>query len=396
MPSYQRPPLTSTTTPGRAGGRPAEEQRRAGPCTVTAPPASRTRTGSSTRGHQAGVDRRPARPPAGRSGRRPRRAARRRPAAPSASRWAATASSPWAARKPSGGVHGRPGARATSVGELGCGVDQQAERRGRRDGRPRASAGQRPPRAAEQPRHRPLGQAERVVVASSRRSAAASAGGVVEPGPHAVERRRPATGAGRRRRGQHVGQPAAAPGARRVVRSPAMVGTAGSPGGDPPGCRSADGAGQPASGQPGRPRPRPSAVDGGPSTQGHSSSAMRRKLAVARRSPRMAMRPRLIRWMMTKLGGQVGRLHDVAVRAARVEEPGHRLGRPLGRDRDDLVVHARTRRSGRSSRGPGRRRQACPGASRPTPSTIAAEPGHVALDRPWPGSCRRTRRARRR
>ena len=53
----------------------------------------------------------------------------------------------------------------------------------------------------------------------------------------------------------------------------------------------------------------------------------------------MAMSPRLMRWMITKLGGTFGVLHDRPVRPRRVEEAGHGVGRPLRRDRHDLVAH---------------------------------------------------------
>ena len=52
----------------------------------------------------------------------------------------------------------------------------------------------------------------------------------------------------------------------------------------------------------------------------------------------MAISPRLMRWMITKLAGRLAALRS-GRRAPRVEEAGHGVGRPLGRDRHHLVVH---------------------------------------------------------
>src|ERR671910_93196 len=123
MPSYQRPPLTSTTTPGRpVGGPPIRASSR--PVTVTVPPASRTRTGSSTRGHQS----------AGTSGQASSNRAMR-----------ASASSSTPRR---GGVLA-PGAKEGAGGGAG-------------GGGPAGLGRQRPPGAADQPADRPLGQPQRV------------------------------------------------------------------------------------------------------------------------------------------------------------------------------------------------------------------------------------------
>ena len=47
----------------------------------------------------------------------------------------------------------------------------------------------------------------------------------------------------------------------------------------------------------------PIGVDGSPSTNGHSSNAIRRQLRLARNRPSTACRPRLIRCVTTNAGG---------------------------------------------------------------------------------------------
>ena len=61
----------------------------------------------------------------------------------------------------------------------------------------------------------------------------------------------------------------------------------------------------------------PIGVDGGPSTNGHSSSAMRRQFAVACSRPSTACSPRLMRCVITNAGGTFDDLGDVRVRTVR-------------------------------------------------------------------------------
>ena len=98
----------------------------------------------------------------------------------------------------------------------------------------------------------------------------------------------------------------------------------------------------------------PSGVDGGPSTQGHISSASRRQFAVAPSAASTAKRPRLMRCTMTNARRDVRVAHDVAVRAGRVEDPPDVLARELVVERRAPGPPAGTRRSARSSRRPPR------------------------------------------
>ena len=87
-----------------------------------------------------------------------------------------------------------------------------------------------------------------------------------------------------------------------------------------------------------RPRPHPSVSTAEPATNGHSSSAILRKFAVACSRPSTAVSPRLMRCVITNAGGMFA-ARDVRVRTVRVEVHAHGLRRVLGVDGEHAVVH---------------------------------------------------------